>query len=485
MSSPTQAGTFTVEPGARSVSVGRFTSYLVLAGLLNAAIAAFLLFDLPASRAPSLRSLFIRALLFVGGAVLAGMAGSRFYWSRSSAVFRADAPLSFRRFVLVNAEAWVWVPAIVLLSRQDSPGSALLCALGAALLSNGLRRALPRSADLRNRQLPTIEFEEHEMFAATLQAPSREPQGYLIAFSIYLAGCLLFEHFDLIAGIPLALCAFLVVWHLTLEPTSTTNNAAVNPGAADRLASVTIAAFLVTLLVLMIGIAHRNRAEAARYAVASGGDEVNRRNPKKPATTFVSGFESVILWPAPEKKKIVASQPVNISPLATRAVKPLVIQFDGAYWYFQPPDKRPSPSAHQAHGSPLAIDIGTNNFFPLTMEAVQRLNTPIRLAPFREIQVTVENRDNVPRPISLSVALTDTAMPGKPPLLLGSEPVLSSQTSPFTVKPAPTEEVLRFLVPENTTTAKFDEITVFFLPDVAHFEVGPKIAIQQFVLVPR
>jgi hypothetical protein len=485
VASPTQTGAFAIEAGARPKSVRRFTSYLVLAGLTNAAIAAFLLFNLPASREPSLRSLFIRALLFVGGAVLAGMAGSRFYWNRSSAALKAIAPLSFRRFVLVNAEAWVWVPAIVLLSRQDSPVCAVLCALGAALLSNGLRRALSRSIDLQDWRLHTSEFEKHEMFAATLQSPPREPQGYVIAFSIYLAGYLLIKHFDLIAGIPLALCAFLVVWHLTREPAPTTNNATVNPRAADRLASVTIAAFLVTLLVLMFGIAHRNRVEAASVPTARGGGEVNRRNSGKSAGAFVSGFESVILWPAPEKKKIVPPRLVNSSPLATRAAKPLVIHFDGAYWYFQPPDKHPGPNAHQTYGSPLVVDIGTNNFFPLTMEAVQRLNTAIRLAPYREIQVTVENRDNIPGPIALSVVLTDTTTPGKPSLSLGTESVLSSEPGSFTVKPAPTEEVLRFFVPEQSTTRKFDEITVFFLPDVAHFQVGPKIAIQQFVMVPR
>jgi hypothetical protein len=276
------------------------------------------------------------------------------------------------------------------------------------------------------------------------------------------------------------------VWHLTLEPAPATDNATAKPRAADRLVSVTVAAFLVTLLVLMIGIARRNQMEAAASVPAArGGGEVNRRNNGKSTGAIVSGFESVILWPAPEKKKIVAPQPVSISPLATRAAKPLVIHFDGAYWYFQPPDKHPGLNAHLARGSPLAVDIGTNNFFPLTMEAVQRLNTAIRLAPLREIQVTVENRDNLPGPIALSVALTDTAMPGKPSLSLGSEPVLSTESGVLALKPAPTEEVLRFFVPERATTSKFDEITVFFLPDVAHFNVGPKIAIQQFVMVPR
>jgi hypothetical protein len=99
--------------------------------------------------------------------------------------------------------------------------------------------------------------------------------------------------------------------------------------------------------------------------------------------------------------------------------------------------------------------------------------------------VTIENRDNVPGPIALSVLLTDTATPGKPPLMLGGQPVLSSEPGQFALKSAPTEEVLRFSVPKNMTTHKFDEITVLFLPDVAHFQVGAKIAIQQFVMVPH
>lgn len=460
---------------------------MVFAGLANAAIAAFLLFHLPASREPSLHSLFVRALMFVAGAVLAGMAGARFYWSRSSSPFTTDLRLSFRRFALVNAEAWVWVPAVVLLSREDSPLSAVLSALGAALLANGLRRALPRTIDLQNRQLPAFEFEEHEMFAATLRTPPREAHGYVIAFSLYLSGYLLIEHFALIAGIPLALCAFLIVWKLTFEPAPPTVSASTSTRATLRLASVAVAAVLVTLFVLVIGIGHRIRVEAASAARTRGSGDLTGRNPQKSANVVsgVSGYESIILWPAPEKKQIVAPLPANISPLATRTTKPLVIRFDGAYWYFQPPNKRPGPNAHEARGSPLAVDIGANNDFPLTMEAVQGLTSAIRTAPYREIQVSIANRDNVRGPIVLYVLLTDTAAPGKPSLSLGGQPVLSSEPGRFSFKSATTEEVLSFAVPGHTTIRKFDEITVFFLPDAAHFEIGPKIAIQQFVFVPR
>ena len=483
MASHTQASAFALEAGERPLSINTFVVRMVLAGLANAAIAAFLLFRLPASREPSLHSLFLRALMFVAGAVLAGLAGSRFYWSRSSSPFTTDLRLSFRQFALVNAEAWVWIPAVALLSREDSLLSAVLTALGAALLANGLRGALPRTTDLQNRQFSAFEFEEREMF--DVQTPPREAHGYVIAISLYLSGYLLIEHFALIAGIPLALCAFLIVWELTLEPVPPYVSVSTSPRAVFRLASVAAAAVLVTLFVLLIGIGHRIRVEAASAARARGSGDLAGRNIRKSADSGISGYESIILWPTPGKKQIVAPLPANISPLATRTARPLVIRFDGAYWYFQPPHKRPGPNAHEARGSPLAVDIGANNDFPLTMEAVQGLSAAIRTAPYREIQVSIANRENVRGPIVLYVLLTDTTAPGKPSLLLGGQPVLSSEPGRFSFKSATTDEVLRFPVPERTTIRKFDEIAVFFIPDAAHFEIGPKIAIQQFVLVPR
>lgn len=477
MASSTQAGAFAVEAGKRPIGIRTFAGYVALAGLGNAAIAAYLISHLP-PYAPTLRSLLVRSLIYVAAAMLAGLGGARFYWIRSSTPFRFDPPLSFHLFALVDAAAWVWAPSIVLLSRQDSPASAALSALGAALLANGLRRILP-SADSLRPQDRAPQPNECELFAATLRTAPREAHGYVIALCLYATGGLLIGRFYLIAGAPLALAAFLFAWKLTFEPIPANNSR-----PALRLVAIAAAAVLVTFCVLDYGIGHY---KAANLALAPGnnrgGDASNRRGTVK--ASGISGYESVILWPAPEKKKIVPHQPANISPIATRARKPLVIHFDGAYWYFQPPEKRPGPNAHQTYGSPIAADIATNNHFPLTMEAVQRLSTAIRLAPYREIQVTVENRDNVPGPIALSVVLTDSAAPGKPSLSLGGEPVLSSEPGPFTLKSAPTEEVLRFFVPEHATPRKFDEITVFFLPDIAHFEVGPKIAIQQFALVPR
>jgi hypothetical protein len=488
MATPTQAGAFALQAGERPISIRTFTGGVVLAGLLNATIAAFLICHLPASHAPSLHSLFIRASLYVVFAIVAGAAGARFYWNRFSLPINTAPALSFSLYALANAAAWVWVPAIVLLSRQDSPAASALSGLGATLLASGLRRVIPNAAGPVHPGLPIAEFEARDMFAATLRTAPREVHGYVIALCLYATGYLLFNHFYLNAGAPLAIGAFLFAWNLTPESAPAVNEARTR--AVIRLARAATAAILVTLFVLLSGIGHRNRVDAANLARANGngqGDDAsrNRRRFAEASVSGVLGYESIILWPVPERKQIVAPVPASISPFAERAAKPLIIRFEGPYWYFQPPGTRPGPMAHEAHGNPLGVNIGANNFIPLNMEAVQNLGAPIRLARCRELQVTIENRDNLRGPIALGVTLTDSTAPDKPSLSLGQQVVLSSEPGQFAVKVSPVDETLRFAVPSRAEIRKFDRITVLYLPGVEHWQTGAKIAIEQFELIPR
>lgn len=502
MATPSQAGAFALQAGEHPMSVQKFLSYVVLAGMGNALIWAFLLFRLPADHSPSLHSLLIRSLIYVSGAVLAGAAGSRFYWGRFSVPFTTEPPLSFPLFAIVNACAWVWVPAVVLLSRQDSPGSAFLAALGAALLANGLRRIIP--PETRPRPYPPIVHpsDQGEMFAATLRTPHQEVHGYAIALCVYATGYLLVKHFYLNAGVPLAAAAFLFAWKLAPDPQSQPDSQ-TEPAAQTELAAksarkreavrfhqVALTAVLVTLYVMLNGIGHRNQVEAERAALAAGGGKgenaaADHRHSGSVYVSGISGYQSIILWPFQRKPAIVAPVLASISPLAALTAKPLVIKFDGPYWYFQPPGQRPGPQAYEAHGNPLTANIEANNFLPLTMEAVQNLGSPIRLARCREVQVTVENRDNVRGPISVGVLLADASAPGKPTLSLGPQTILSSQPDQFAVKLAPVDEVLHFAVPDHAALRKFNQITVEYFSGPEHWQVGAKIAVDQFELVPR
>ncbi len=133
--------------------------------------------------------------------------------------------------------------------------------------------------------------------------------------------------------------------------------------------------------------------------------------------------------------------------------------------YFQPRGGDPGTKAHIARGSPLTLNIRSNNYIPLVMEAHQSLATAIPLSCCREIQVTIENHDNARGVIALGLLLTDSAAVGKPTLYLAQQTVLSTELDRFTVKSSPLPETLRFAVPNHSKIQQFDEITVIFFPD--------------------
>jgi len=287
---------------------------------------------------------------------------------------------------------------MMIFSVQVSAATALVAALGAILLAAGLRNAtffVLAPAELNSSSFGT---EEAGIFAQALNRAPREAHGYVIAISLYAAACALMDRRNLTAAALLALSAFLFAWKRTFARSRDVDSSQEYKRAARRLALVAIPAILVTIWALLDGVAHRNRVAEMNAALAAGdGASANEHTQKKSqpqaSASAISGYESIILWPIPEKKQILPPLLAPTSLLAPGTTKPLIIRFDGAYWYFQPPEQRPSATAHQAHGTPLAIDIQSHNFIPLTMEAHQNLRAPIRLARCREIQVTLQNRD--------------------------------------------------------------------------------------------
>ena len=260
--------------------------------------------------------------------------------------------------------------------------------------------------------------------------------------------------------------------------------------AGAALAWAVIPAIFVTLFALLYGVEHRNRVEAGAALASTNSqsqdDGANQKSPPagQDSIAGISGYQSIILWPVPVPKQILPPLPAPTSFLAPGTTKPLIIRFDGPYFYFQPPHKGPGPTAQQAHGTPLAIDFQANNFIPLIMEAHQTLGSSIPTARCREIQLGILNKDNHPGVINVAVLLSDSASPANQ-LYLGQQPVVSSQPGQFAVKSSPAGETLRFPIPAPATIRKFDQITVMFFPDSSNYDQGPKVAIQQFQLLPR
>jgi hypothetical protein len=453
--------------------------FLVLAGLVNALIVAVLLCRLPASHQPSLTGLLFRAAAYVVLGALAGTVGAWGYWRRAVSS-GARLPLPFRLFALLCAAGWVWVPAVVLLAAQDAPAAVAIAAVGAALLAVGLRRALPLLTE------PPEENEDRELFAATLRTPRREAQGYIIAGCIYLTGFALNDRAHLFASGLLALSAFLFAWQLTQAPPRFLHERFGDIRAAGRLARIAIPAVLVTLWALFDGVSHRDRLGETNTASAHGNSTpTSDTKPTYFDVAALDGYESIVLWPEPPKKEILAPVELAPQPRDPHLTKPLVLRFNGAYWYFQPPNEHPGPHAHVTHGSPLAVDIHSTTFIPLTMEAHQSLARPLHLNCCGSIQVEIENRDNRPGALSLAMVLADNSSPSKPSLYLGLQPITSSQSNQFHIKATPVTETLRFALPAHAPLKQFDEITLVVMSDPIRLDMGARIAIAQFELDPR
>ena len=457
---------------------GAYRGFLIIAGALTALVGQLLLCLWPAVHSLSLPVALLAAFAYVSAAVLAGVAATWCFWAPS----RMSSSSSMTVFALASAVGWIWIPSVVLLSRQGSIGAALVAAMGAALMAIGLPKVLtPDAVSLRNWKT--------ELFAQSLLTPRRERHGFIIALCIYAAFFALHKHAILAASILLALSTFLLVWKLTLESGCTPETRASQSGAALRLVREAVAAVLFTTAVMLLGFQRGIRSSAMDAASApdrsSPGRVPQEKSRARNSASEVSGYESIILWPVPEKKKLLAPLPSGTSPQGVRMSKPLVIRFDGPYWYFRPPRKSPGSGAHVVHGNPLAVNIRSTDFVPLLMEARQSLDAAIQLTCCREILLTIENHDNIPGRIDLGVLLTDSISIGKPTLYLGQQPVSSTEPNQFSVKSSPAQEVLRFPVPNHPSIDRFDEITVIFFPDSGRAAAGAKIAIEEFELLPR
>jgi hypothetical protein len=464
----------------RSVAYLRF---LIIAGSLTTLVTELLLCLWLAVHSPSLAGAFLAAFTYVSAAILSGLAATWFFWAPS----RMSLSSSLSLFVLTSAVGWIWIPSVVLLSRQGSIGAILVGAMGAALMAIGLRKVLtPDAATLHRAGWKT---EGRELFTQSLLTPSREGHAFFIALCIYGGFYALHKHAFLVASILLALSTFLLAWKSTLASDGPLGTRGSHSRPALRLAREGLTAVLLTTAVLLLGFRRGIYSNAMDAASAPDRSSVSRYLQEKSrpgnSAAALSGYESIILWPVPQKKKLLAPTSSGIPSQVVRMTKPMVIRFDGPYWYFRPPRKSPGSRAHVVHGTPLAVNIHSTDFVPLLMEARQSLGAAIPLTCCREIQVTIQNHDNIPGRIAIGILLTDSTSIGKPTLYLDQQPVISTEPDHFSVKSSPVQEVLRFPVPNHPRIDRFDEITVIFFPDTERAKTGAKIAIQEFELLPR
>jgi hypothetical protein len=142
---------------------------------------------------------------------------------------------------------WVWVPSLLLLSRQDSIAAVFAGTMGAAIMATGLRKVVVSDPGAPRRNSG---WNAEELFAQSLYVPPRDRHALFISVCIYSGFFALRGHRIFVASILLALCTFLLAWKLTLASDPTPSNQGT---AALRLLRVGSAAVAFTFAVVLLG----------------------------------------------------------------------------------------------------------------------------------------------------------------------------------------------------------------------------------------
>jgi hypothetical protein len=209
----------------------------------------------------------------------------------------------------------------------------------------------------------------------------------------------------------------------------------------------------------------------------------NRRSQGKAIGDY---YSSVILFlPPTPYKKLVPPTPAIRVPASSSRAQPVVIPFDGAYWYFREPDQHPRLDAPIIHGDPTKVNIRSTDYHPLLMEAVQFLGATVKLTCCSAIQIVLRNADDRPGPIFIEMLLKSHNASGASTESLGSRVIPSSQKQHISLNRTSIDETLEFQLPSNNAGMQFDEIIVKINPAKDRDLASAHIAIQSFALVPQ
>ncbi len=399
----------------------------------------------------------------------------------------------FLRNTLINeldvlptiADTWppiAWLPLLALLIQQKSLWTAFILSIIATLSTLYLKRATANSEPTPTTIPTPLLFQSPEpkpLIHALLPAA-------LISIAVQIGLATLFFNHPYLAGTLFSFAASLAVWlwpprhHLNLPSPS-------------NLLRRSIPAILFTLIALLPFLSAHRIAEGILAFLQPRPDTPTPQHSAANAHPDTSYSGIILLAPAKPKARTIPPPPSK-APFQTSGafLKPVIIPFDGAYWYFKRPDPRPRRDARVVHGDPIKRHILSTDPAPLIMEAHQRLDTALHTDCCSAIHVTLRNADHRTGPISIELLLTTTAtqtksqtnpQPGNT-LSLGSKvlPSTQNQTEPSPNRP-PIDETLSFSIPTSARGRTFDQITVILRPTTAPI-AGARIAIQQFTLIP-
>ena len=477
-----------VDP-AQTPSLSRINSLApFIVGLVVAAAVAFSASS-PPSHYLSWTELLGSAVERVFFVSLACVMAAAFIFAVTSRTSKLDSSILAR-----NSRAAIWLAPLALFIRANSLWTIAIAATFAVIVTPSFRAAEEPSSDpedsllfsLRPDEIPlSSKFRPQVCVAAALCAQI----GTLAALGGHsLAGAI-------VVGIAFAA----LTWSMPRWPSN--NSQPVAPrDLQTRSLLVDLMAVVVTIAGLipyvrgssgfgLLGSSHKHPA----HGIADGGGTSHHsarlQVADNPGTSASEGNAGIVLWPMNQvETKLVAPTPIDLTQNRAygRDTDPLVIPFNGVYWFFKAPDLRPPKSSRQAQASPDAVDIRSTDRRPLSIEAHDHLGSLIDLNCCSRIKVAIRNADRYPETVSLELVLTDTSRPNEPSESLGRMMVRS--TRPWGIydqQHNPVSETLNFVIPPRGTLRCFDEVKIIFRLDRARADSGARIAIDHFVLVPR
>jgi hypothetical protein len=265
-----------------------------------------------------------------------------------------------------------------------------------------------------------------------------------------------------------------------------------------RQGTIAVAAFVFTVIALIPYLRVGPKSgDALPFGAAKKAEPVAAKR------TSNEGYVGVILLPLAEMQKRIEAPPLrhDLTPhFGVKIAEPFEIPFDGQYWYFKWPEKRPRPTARVVKGSSTKTQVSSSDRYPLTMEAHQKLVKPLDLGCCSAMQLVVENADQLSGAISLELWVKkqldpkagakvriNAVAPEAAPHYLGTMVIPSSEL-PVAQRPNASgkalEETVRFPIPAAMDGVQFDEIMVVMRTAPERGRMGAKVALKKFVLEP-
>jgi hypothetical protein len=455
---------------------------LFFAGLCPPAVGVYLTCSLPPIHSLTWLTLFLRSAACVSLTTLVSLATFWTFWS-----FLSIKP-SFQPVILSYGTCGIsmFFPATSLLFSEYS-WSVLVVLVG-----------MSTSAAFYLRALFPIEEPQTPVYSATIFKSMAPDQAnlrstLLLAFLIECSIVFLLLGHIFQACVLLSISFFLLGWRLHFHLDTIRKVATDISLLRQRMLRQYLVAVLVTAMSLIPFLRGGPWTKGFSLLLGSGSamPEPAAHKLRPAAVDGDDSFIGIVLLPPPRKKtEIVPPRPHADSVSSLTKSQPLVIPFDGPYWYFKPPNHEPGLRAHVVRGKSTDANIHSTDRRPIVMEAHQFLGMLIDRSCCREIQVAITNADTSPGRISLGVSLVNSTLPN-PSLIkgqaetLGVKVIQSSEPQHFSMKRSPVEEVLTFPIPPGGKVLQFDQIKVLFLPAPERSSGAAKVAIRNFRLVPR